>query len=1202
MRFSSGKYSAIRRGGALCAGAAALLVALLSIYAGLAKPAGAAAEYIRVPGDAATIQEAVDSAESGAEIRVQGGEYNEHIVITKSLRLSGSWTGDFSVQDTKSPTIIKGGGSGRPLTVFTVDVTPTVVMSYMVLMDGNATGLGGVVTPTTALVGSSLTASTAAAPQSPAAVEQLRTDLEAQAAAGQLAGGEQTLKLLLPRLDAAAQAGAMMAEAAAGSGAKGAGVVGTSAVDEIDCGGGIYVRDAYLHLIVASVSHNIATGVATGAGGGICAVDLPVGGLQLERVTIADNTASQSGIGYGGGFFYSGGETPAAGAVVFNNVRVSNNVASESSDGNGGGVFAIQAPSAAFTLTMVSNNFASHRGLRGFGGGFYLTESADVQLNLVGFEGNTATNSAAVDDPNFYAVGTGGGLYARNTPRLLITSPEETGERSMFVGNLGVLRGVGNGGALFLQDVPGLRIERTDFDNNWALFSEEGESDFEGGGAIFCTSCDGARIVDSGFANNVVALYSVQGSKLNGGALSIGNSLDISITGSRFEGNTTGPSSSGGLGSGGAVGIADSGVVTISSNLFENNVADSGPIGGLGGALHFKQVNDLLIEQNTFTRNRAGNGAGIGGALVLERGGNGVQWWPAPVASAQIDAQISLNERVAIRKNKFLDNRAAVEPVSDEIDIGGAIAVNGTNGLEVTNNVLAGNGAENGGALALIGWDRQAYSGTVANVAVTNNTLFNNGGSSGIYAEIWTTPVTFTNNIFVNHTVAIRVATNTKLGGMTAGAYYNLYDGNGAISEVDEGSTLLQGYPIAGAPGFVEPWANNFHLLPTSSAIDAGDPAGVPPAPPVDIENVRRPFGTRVDVGAYEWHGPLNYLPSIYRDACETLPREGWAIGEGTGITRTVIMHTVDGINWARQYTSTLKMSGLAVVDAQNIWVTGEHGTILHSADGGRSWLKQAVPQEVALADINTISAVSSKVAWAAAGQPDPLSTVNNEGLVLGTKDGGVTWIVQHRLPTQEGWINWVSAADANNVWFSGGTSSALAAQAGGDARPGYIYHSGDGGRTWQLQLTAENGPVIGIDAVSATTAWAAGRYAAYRTLDGGQTWDTYSIFASDANHVDSIGGKYVWVAGDYFGVMYTDDGLAQPLPPNSWQNRSPKAANSKVAYSVDFVDAMNGWIAGGVFTGDAGGVVARTCDGGINWQVSRWEDLDPIRIVQMVP
>lgn len=1192
-----------RRGGALCAGAAALFVVLLSVYGGLALPAGAAAEYIRVPGDADTIQAAVDSAESGAEIRVQGGEYNEHVVITKSVRISGSWNASFDAQDTQSPTIIRGGGAGRPVTIFTVDVTPTVVVSYMVIMEGNATGLGGVVTPTVALPGNSaatgaVTARTGA-PQAPATVEQLRANLEALAAAGKVPGGEQALEQLLSRLDAAAS-GASRVEPDVNPGVR------AGAVDEIDCGGGIYLRDAYLQLMLVNVSGNTASSTGTGAGGGICAVNLPSGGLLLERVTIANNTGSQTGSGYGGGLFYSGGETPAPGAVALNNVRLQSNKASESYRGYGGGAFVTQAPGATFELTMLSDNYATHRGVTGNGGGIYLTDSADVHFSLVGFEGNTATNSAAVDDPNDYAIGNGGGMFVINSPRLLITSPPQNNERSLFVGNLGVLRGVGNGGALYIQDSPGLRIERTDFTNNWALLSEEGESDFEGGGAVLCTACDGARIVSSKFANNAVALFSMQGSKLSGGAVSVGGTQNIALIADQFEGNTTGPSSMGGLANGGAVAIAQSTAVTVQNSVFQYNVADTGPSGGLGGALHFKDLHILLVERNTFMHNRAGTTAGIGGALALERGGIGANWWPEAFAdtpaNAQTVAELSVNEHVAISGNVFRDNEATASQETQLVALGGALAVNGTNGLELTNNVLAENSARNGAAMALIGWDSQAYGGAVANAAVTNNTLFNNVGNSGVYAEIWTTPLTFTNNIFANHTVAVRVATNDELGGMTAGANYNLYDANGADSEVDPASNLVQTYKITGAPGFVEPWKNDFQLLPTSIAIDAGDPAGVPPAPPMDIDNVQRPFGTHVDLGAYEWHGPLNYLPGIYRDACETLLREGWAIGEGKGAAASVVMHTTDGVTWTRQYTSTLRLTGLAVVDAHNMWVTGEGGTILHSSNGGATWQKQAPPPELAAANINNITAAGSKVAWAVSTISGGTGTSSGTGYVLGTKDGGATWAIQGRVPTLEGWINWISAADANNVWFGGGTTSSLAAQAGDAVGPGFIYHSGDGGRTWQLQLTAESGPVIGIDAVSATTAWAAGRSAAYRTLDGGQSWETYSIFATDANHVDSIGGKYVWVAGDYFVVMYTGDGLAQPLPPNAWQDRTPLAANSKVAYAVDFVDTMNGWIAGGIFTGDAGGVVARTCDGGINWQVSRWQDLDPIRTIQMVP
>jgi photosystem II stability/assembly factor-like uncharacterized protein len=82
---------------------------------------------------------------------------------------------------------------------------------------------------------------------------------------------------------------------------------------------------------------------------------------------------------------------------------------------------------------------------------------------------------------------------------------------------------------------------------------------------------------------------------------------------------------------------------------------------------------------------------------------------------------------------------------------------------------------------------------------------------------------------------------------------------------------------------------------------------------------------------------------------------------------------------------------------------------------------------------------------------------------------------------------------------------------------------------------------------------------------------------------------------------MYTEKGLAQPLPANAWEIRTPEPLRDKVAYTVDFIDTKNGWIAGGKFGATPGGVIARTCDGGVNWEASEWQDFDPIRTVQML-
>jgi hypothetical protein len=117
-----------------------------------------------------------------------------------------------------------------------------------------------------------------------------------------------------------------------------------------------------------------------------------------------------------------------------------------------------------------------------------------------------------------------------------------------------------------------------------------------------------------------------------------------------------------------------------------------------------------------------------------------------------------------------------------------------------------------------------------------------------------------TNNIILSHTAGISVGLGT-----TATVGYTVWGGNGA--DIAGAGTVYQDHPVSGDPAFVDPAAGNYRLTRWSAALNAGDPAGVPPAPDHDADGVLRPQGPAVDLGAYEYVGGAYsvYLPLVFR-------------------------------------------------------------------------------------------------------------------------------------------------------------------------------------------------------------------------------------------------------------------------------------------------------------------------------------------------
>lgn len=239
----------------------------------------------------------------------------------------------------------------------------------------------------------------------------------------------------------------------------------------------------------------------------------------------------------------------------------------------------------------------------------------------------------------------------------------------------------------------------------------------------------------------------------------------------------------------------------------------------------------------------------------------------------------------------------------------------------------------------------------------------------------------------------------------------------------------------------------------------------------------------------------------------------GWAVGsfvdEQSNTIGPSILHTRNGgRTWVEQADPYAwpgdGASDVSAVDKVTAWVAID-SAILHTRNGGREWIEQTLPEGVLDGGdtIKQVKALSRREAWA----------VSIKGTVLHTRDGGETWnIVEHPLGTLDvnrmDVIGCVDPHDAVRPGESKLMSSAniwIVDSAGGNL---CMVHSLNNGLFWRR----ENIPYTGathvhmLDAYSPRVAWAAPWFDArlYRTEDGGENWYLAAELTA-ANDIDDM-------------------------------------------------------------------------------------------------
>lgn len=237
------------------------------------------------------------------------------------------------------------------------------------------------------------------------------------------------------------------------------------------------------------------------------------------------------------------------------------------------------------------------------------------------------------------------------------------------------------------------------------------------------------------------------------------------------------------------------------------------------------------------------------------------------------------------------------------------------------------------------------------------------------------------------------------------------------------------------------------------------------------------------------------------------------------------------------------QLNGVAFATTQIGWAVSTGGVILHTSDGGLTWMAQ---RSGTTSDLKAVTCASTAVAWA----------VGMSGTVVHTTDGGTTWSAQ-------------GAGTGANLYAvaCAGTASAWAVGSGG-----VITHTGDGD-TWTTQTSNTGALLHGVACYGALDAWAVGSGVIRHTSDGGSTWSvqtpqTPGIVFEAVACSDTLDA---WAVGDAGAIERTTDGGV------TWTDAASGAAASNLM-GVAAASASRVWAVG------TGGVALSSTNGGEVW------------------
>ncbi len=269
------------------------------------------------------------------------------------------------------------------------------------------------------------------------------------------------------------------------------------------------------------------------------------------------------------------------------------------------------------------------------------------------------------------------------------------------------------------------------------------------------------------------------------------------------------------------------------------------------------------------------------------------------------------------------------------------------------------------------------------------------------------------------------------------------------------------------------------------------------------------------------------------------------------------------------------KLNKVYFADSLQGWIVGDDGIILHTIDGGITWIIQNSNTSYNLLNM---AFTSKDTGWIVGG-----GDYNYGGILLHTTDGGSNW---DTVFTDSVYYTGISFSSSLNGWVLPHWTICDS-----------LIRTTDGGLTWQKQflypgyLLSGGNSRINIFFLDSLHGWIVSQRGApmslgcdiYRTSDGGASWTIYIYEIQRLNKVIFTDLSHGWICGVSNGpsgiILFSHDAGA------TWSPIYPGGNYSNFS-DITFVDNIHGWVV------STNGYILVSEDGGMNWDLQYDENL----------